>query len=847
VSILKAPLLKPLRPYQARILQCLQRLYLRRQAAAKPLFCTRPPVVIRPAGVSASTAPFPPTPEGCFVALGGEEGLALGAGGSSPGAALLYLPTGGGKTRVAGELAKWVLCCGGAVLFVVNRTVLVAQAAAALRELGVGAGDMCVWGSGDAGCGGEGARLHVATVQALAARQRAAAAAAAAPTAEGGAAVAPPWALPRFDLLLLDEAHGAVSPSYAPLWAAARSCAAASCGGVPWPTQAPSAPTPPPRHTHPFAVGLTATPVRLGDAESLGLHFDVLVNGPSLSALVGAGVLVPPLVFEGHAEALAKALKGGGGGGGGGAGGGGARPGGGGGSHLLRAAARAAAAAAAADVSGSDEEGGEEAEAAAARHFAAAQADVDAALQRDDTLDAVVALWGAKCGGGGGAPPRTTLVFAPSVAASLSVVAAFSRAGIAAAHVDGGTPPTARAAAFASLAQGATTLLSSVGVLSEGFDEPRVSAVVLLRPTASRGLYVQQVGRGLRTCPGAAPPKTNCVVLDFVGATFRHGPVTRPLLALGGEGGGAAGAGAGVSAGEGIPPAVEIDEATAAAAAVAARRAAGAGAAAAEARVREAARQRAEAVKGGLRRAWVCAGRGCRAINHIALARCAACGAPALAHAVPVHPKQQTLPRVHAQAPRATAPAALAPPPPQQQQQQQQPAQKAPAKVQTTLSSLLIPKKAPASAAGAPTFAPAQAAARAPQGEAAAALAGAFAALALCENAPPPQTAKAATCGAAPPAPLPPTPASGSGGGPRHGGTDATFAQPAFAAACRALSLPPFSLACARTPWERAFLLSVAAQITPGVPHEWKRAPEDTKPLTGNQRDVLSRLALRAK
>ena len=142
---------RPLRPYQSRIIQCLQRLYLRRQAATRPLFCPRPPVIIRPAGISPSTAPFPPTPAGCSAALGGEEGLALGAGGgSSPGAALLYLPTGGGKTRIAGELAKWVLRAGGCVLFVVNRTVLVSQAAAALRELGLGAEEVCVWGGGEA-------------------------------------------------------------------------------------------------------------------------------------------------------------------------------------------------------------------------------------------------------------------------------------------------------------------------------------------------------------------------------------------------------------------------------------------------------------------------------------------------------------------------------------------------------------------------------------------------------------------------------------------------------------------------------------------------------------------------
>ena len=47
----------------------------------------------------------------------------------------------------------------------------------------------------------------------------------------------------------------------------------------------------------------------------------------------------------------------------------------------------------------------------------------------------------------------------------------------------------------------------------------------LLRHTESRRVYVQQVGRGLRTAAG----KSRCVVLDQVGATWRHGPLTGPI------------------------------------------------------------------------------------------------------------------------------------------------------------------------------------------------------------------------------------------------------------------------------------------------------------------------------
>lgn len=64
-------------------------------------------------------------------------------------------------------------------------------------------------------------------------------------------------------------------------------------------------------------------------------------------------------------------------------------------------------------------------------------------------------------------------------------------------------------------------LLANVNVLTTGFDAPNVDCVVMLRPTASPGLYYQQVGRGFRICPG----KKDCLVLDYVGNIMRHGPV----------------------------------------------------------------------------------------------------------------------------------------------------------------------------------------------------------------------------------------------------------------------------------------------------------------------------------
>ena len=68
------------------------------------------------------------------------------------------------------------------------------------------------------------------------------------------------------------------------------------------------------------------------------------------------------------------------------------------------------------------------------------------------------------------------------------------------------------------LADGTIQVLVSVDVISEGTDVPNVSAAILLRPTKSEGLYMQQVGRILR-------PKLNktAIVLDHVQNTLTHG------------------------------------------------------------------------------------------------------------------------------------------------------------------------------------------------------------------------------------------------------------------------------------------------------------------------------------
>lgn len=87
--------------------------------------------------------------------------------------------------------------------------------------------------------------------------------------------------------------------------------------------------------------------------------------------------------------------------------------------------------------------------------------------------------------------------------------------------VTGETPRQSRADIISGFNVGAVRWLVSVDVLSTGFDSPRIDCVILLRPTASQGLYYQQAGRGFRIDPDR-PDKT-CLIADFAGNIKRHG------------------------------------------------------------------------------------------------------------------------------------------------------------------------------------------------------------------------------------------------------------------------------------------------------------------------------------
>jgi hypothetical protein len=120
------------------------------------------------------------------------------------------------------------------------------------------------------------------------------------------------------------------------------------------------------------------------------------------------------------------------------------------------------------------------------------------------------------------------LGFCVSVDHARFMARVFNQAGIAAAAVWGDSPADERRAALRDLAASRIRVLFSVDLFNEGVDLPAVDTLLLLRPTDSPTLFIQQLGRGLRRSPG----KTVCTVLDFVGRQHREFRFDRRLAAL---------------------------------------------------------------------------------------------------------------------------------------------------------------------------------------------------------------------------------------------------------------------------------------------------------------------------
>ena len=205
-----------------------------------------------------------------------------------------------------------------------------------------------------------------------------------------------------------------------------------------------------------FRLGVTATPCRL-DGRGLGNAFDTIVHGPSVAQLIDARFLTSARIYA--PPVIADLAK-------------------------LRS------------------RGGDYAANEAAERMNRPSITGDAIGHYQRLAEA-----------------QQAIAFCCNVKHAEAVAAQFQAANIKAATLLGSTPTAERDARVAAFGAGQLQVLVTVDVISEGFDVPAAGCAILLRPTQSLGLYLQQVGRVLRP----APNKAAAIVLDHVGNVTRHG------------------------------------------------------------------------------------------------------------------------------------------------------------------------------------------------------------------------------------------------------------------------------------------------------------------------------------
>lgn len=134
------------------------------------------------------------------------------------------------------------------------------------------------------------------------------------------------------------------------------------------------------------------------------------------------------------------------------------------------------------------------------------ESDLEKVMTDDALIADIVNTWKEKANG------RPTFCFCVNRRHAQEVQAQFIRAGIPAGYVDAHTKVPEREDLIEKLKSGELSVICNIGTMTTGVDAPFVNCVILARPTKSEMLYIQIVGRGLRT--DSASGKTDCIILD---------------------------------------------------------------------------------------------------------------------------------------------------------------------------------------------------------------------------------------------------------------------------------------------------------------------------------------------
>lgn len=113
------------------------------------------------------------------------------------------------------------------------------------------------------------------------------------------------------------------------------------------------------------------------------------------------------------------------------------------------------------------------------------------------------------------------IVYCASIQHSQNTALVFRSRGLCACHVDGATPRDERREIMQGFRARKIQILCNCDLFGEGVDVPGMETVILLRPTQSLTLYIQQAMRGMR--PDKANPEKRAIILDHVGNVYRHG------------------------------------------------------------------------------------------------------------------------------------------------------------------------------------------------------------------------------------------------------------------------------------------------------------------------------------